>query len=90
MEVKSPKKWGTLLWIGIIIFTILILTGITIRSNIASDGRPKYCIDDKCADEYVFSELPEYPSDLREVALGVELNAYGLPEDFSNRYLDEN
>ena len=67
-----------------------ILTVVTLKYGIPSDNIPTYCIDGICADKSVFSELPEYPSDFKAVVLGVEVNAYGLPENFSTRYPDEN
>jgi hypothetical protein len=55
-----------------------------------ADSRPPHCIEGICADKSVFSNLPKYPENLNEVALGVELNAYDLPENLSKSYPDEN
>lgn len=92
MENKPQRNWGIWLSVGIIAFVIAIITGIVLSnpSTYTSNNRPKHCIGDECADSSVFSELPEYPENLREVALAVELSAFGMPENFSNKYPDEN
>jgi hypothetical protein len=61
-----------------------------VKDEIILDSRPSHCIEGICADKSVFINLPKYPENLEEVALGVELNAYDLPENFSKAYPDEN
>jgi len=81
-----------------IVVGILVVISITVgiamshmvkSSNAISTLRLDECIGNKCIDKSVFSELPEYPSNMREVAVGVYYDIYSNTENFSSLHPDE-
>ena len=88
------NKTGLII-IAIMLFTVSSITGYWLSRNTGTastgDFRPSYCINEKCIDPFLFSDLPKYPSNFGEVwTLLYPTSHIGLAENFSLKYPDDN
>jgi hypothetical protein len=87
--MKKRRILLMLLVVILIVSPIYFFLGKSTNAQ-TSDLRPKYCIDEKCINPDIFSDLPKYPSNFDEVWVLLYPNVkLGFLEQFSSKYPDE-
>lgn len=79
--------------LGLVIVASVVVYGfisLNDKENKTTSFRPEYCLQGECVGYSVFSNLPEYPKNMNEVRDAAYVNVYGVMENFSVKYPDEN